>query len=182
MDLIIDYLTYVFIPAYALFGSGLLPGSTGWVRDHRHQPSRASYLFADTRMKTKDYSFSGFPACWNMVVLVLFALEPNFWISLGIVIALAAAMFTPLKFIHPGCDRPLADREAARGVCLDEIRRLGGLGGLRSDVRGASGLLVTSLYLACAGIVSRSSTARTAKAVFRDHGPGGGESPSRIGP
>ena len=30
MDLIIDYLTYVFIPAYALFGSGLLPGWTGW--------------------------------------------------------------------------------------------------------------------------------------------------------
>ena len=26
MDLIIDYLTYVFIPAYALFKSGLLPG------------------------------------------------------------------------------------------------------------------------------------------------------------
>ena len=30
MDLIIDYLTYVFIPAYALFASDLLPGWTGW--------------------------------------------------------------------------------------------------------------------------------------------------------
>ena len=30
MDLIVDYLTYVFIPAYALFKSGLLPGWTGW--------------------------------------------------------------------------------------------------------------------------------------------------------
>ena len=28
LDLIIDYLTYVFIPAYALFKSGLLPGWT----------------------------------------------------------------------------------------------------------------------------------------------------------
>ncbi len=36
LDLIIDYLTYVFIPAFALFKSGLLPGWTGWVRDHRH--------------------------------------------------------------------------------------------------------------------------------------------------
>ena len=31
MDLIVDYLTYVFIPAYALFKSGLLPGWTGWL-------------------------------------------------------------------------------------------------------------------------------------------------------
>ena len=30
LDLIIDYLTYVFIPAFALFKSGLLPGWTGW--------------------------------------------------------------------------------------------------------------------------------------------------------
>ena len=31
MDLIIDYLTYVFIPAFALFKSGLLTGWTGWI-------------------------------------------------------------------------------------------------------------------------------------------------------
>jgi phosphatidylcholine synthase len=100
MDLIIDYLTYVFIPAYALFGSGLLPGWTGWCAIIVITFASVVY-FADTRMKTKDYSFAGFPACWNMVVLVLFALEPNFWVSLAVVIALAAAMFTPLKFVHP---------------------------------------------------------------------------------
>ena len=31
LDMIIDYLTYIFIPAFALFKSGLLPGWTGWV-------------------------------------------------------------------------------------------------------------------------------------------------------
>ncbi|MEM9844323.1 MAG: phosphatidylcholine synthase, partial [Pseudomonadota bacterium] len=45
--------------------------------------------------------FSGFPATWNMLVLVLFAIEPNFWVSLTIVSVLAVAMFLPLKFIHP---------------------------------------------------------------------------------
>ena len=30
MDLIIDYLTYVFIPAFALFTSGLMDGWSGW--------------------------------------------------------------------------------------------------------------------------------------------------------
>ncbi len=100
LDLIIDYLTYVFVPAYALFKSGLLPGWTGWVAIIVITFASALY-FADTRMKTKDYSFSGFPGCWNMLVLVIFALEPNFWISLVLVSSLAVAMFLPLKFVHP---------------------------------------------------------------------------------
>ena len=100
LDLIIDYLTYVFIPAYALFASGLLPGWTGWFAIIVITYASALY-FADTRMKTKDNSFSGFPGCWNMVVLVLFALQPSFWISLALVTVLAIAMFLPIKFVHP---------------------------------------------------------------------------------
>ena len=100
LDLIIDYLTYVFIPAFALFQSGLLPGWTGWIAIIVITFASALY-FADTRMKTADNSFQGFPGCWNMLVLVLFAVTPNFWITLGIVVALAVAMFLPLKFIHP---------------------------------------------------------------------------------
>lgn len=100
LDLIIDYLTYVFIPAFALFQSGLLPGWTGWVAIILITFASAMY-FADNRMKTEDNSFHGFPGCWNMVVLVMFALAPNFWIILGLVAILAVAMFLPLKFIHP---------------------------------------------------------------------------------
>ncbi len=100
LDLIIDYLTYVFIPAFALFSSGLMDGWTGWFAIVIITFASAMY-FADTRMKTKDYSFSGFPGCWNMVVLVIFAIQPNFWVSLALVSILAVAMFLPLKFIHP---------------------------------------------------------------------------------
>ncbi len=100
LDLIIDYLTYVFIPAFALFKSGLLPGWTGWLAIIVITFASAMY-FADNRMKTLDNSFSGFPGCWNMLVLVLFAVEPNFWFSLVLVVAMAVAMFLPLKFIHP---------------------------------------------------------------------------------
>lgn len=100
LDLIIDYLTYVFVPAYALFKSGLLPGWTGWFAIIIITLTSAMY-FADSRMKTKDYSFSGFPGCWNMVVLVLFALQPNFWVSVFFVALLAAAMFVPVRFVHP---------------------------------------------------------------------------------
>ena len=86
LDLIIDYLTYVFIPAFALFKSGLFEGWTGWFVIIIITFASAMY-FADNRMKTQDNSFSGFPGCWNMVAVVLFALEPNFWIILILVFA-----------------------------------------------------------------------------------------------
>ncbi len=100
LDLIIDYLTYVFIPAYALFGSGLLPGWTGWLVTLVICFASALY-FSDTRMKTKDYSFSSFPGCWNMVVLVFFATTPPVWIMLLVTALLTLAMFLPLRFVHP---------------------------------------------------------------------------------
>ena len=100
LDLIIDYLTYVFVPAYALFKSGLLPGWTGWFAIIVITFTSAMY-FADNRMKTKDYSFQGFPGCWNMLILVMFALQPNFWVIVALVIILSAAMFFPVRFVHP---------------------------------------------------------------------------------
>ncbi|MGV8986602.1 MAG: CDP-alcohol phosphatidyltransferase family protein [Cypionkella sp.] len=100
MDLIIDYLTYVFIPAYALFTKGMLPVWTGGIAVMVIIYGSVIY-FSDTRMKTKDKSFAGFPACWNMVVLVFFAIDPPQAVVLATVIALTIAMFLNLKFIHP---------------------------------------------------------------------------------
>ncbi len=100
LDLIIDYLTYVFIPAFALFKSGLLPGWTGWIAIILITFASVLY-FADKRMKTADKSFSGFPACWNMVALVIFAVTPGFWVILALVTVLTVAMFLPVRFVHP---------------------------------------------------------------------------------
>jgi phosphatidylcholine synthase len=100
LDMIIDYLTYVFIPAFALFSSGLMDGWFGWVMIILITFASSLY-FADTRMKTKDFSFSGFPGCWNMVVIVLFALQPGWQVCLAMVTVLTVAMFVPIKFIHP---------------------------------------------------------------------------------
>ncbi|MGG7567037.1 CDP-alcohol phosphatidyltransferase family protein [Rhodovulum sp. DZ06] len=100
LDLIIDFLTYVFIPAFALYQSGLLPGWTGWLAVLGTSFASALY-FSDTRMKTADNSFSGFPGCWNMVVLVFFATQPPWQLMLLIIAVLATLMFFPVKFIHP---------------------------------------------------------------------------------
>jgi phosphatidylcholine synthase len=152
LDLIIDYLTYVFIPAFALFESDLLPGWTGWICIIVITFGSALY-FADTRMKTKDNSFSGFPGCWNMVVLVMFATEPNFWIILALVSLLTVTMFFPLKFIHP------VRTERWRGLSLPIALGwtiLAGIAAWKDFAPGpivTVGLTVTSLYLLLVGLV-----------------------------
>ena len=154
LDLIIDYLTYVFIPAFALFQSGLLPGWTGWFSIIVITFASAMY-FADTRMKTKDNSFAGFPGCWNMLVLVLFAIKPVFWVSLFLVALLAVAMFLPLKFIHP------VRTERWRMISLPMALAWTFFAGWAAwvDFHPESwahwGLVVTSVYLTLAGIAQQ---------------------------
>jgi phosphatidylcholine synthase len=161
LDLIIDYLTYVFIPAFALFASGLLPGWTGWFAIIVITFTSAMY-FADTRMKTKDNSFSGFPGCWNMLIIVIFAIEPNFWISIALIAALATAMFLPLKFIHP------VRTERWRTISLPIALAWTFFAGLAAwvDFHPESwavwGLVVTSIYLTFAGIAQQLIPAKSA--------------------
>lgn len=159
MDMIVDYLTYVFIPAYALFKSGLLPGWTGWLAIIAIIYTSVIY-FADTRMKTKDCSFSGFPACWNMVVLVLFAIWPSHWITLGVVLALAVAMFFPLKFIHP--TRTLRWRPLSLTMALlwTAFAARAAWVNFEEGSWAHWGLVVTSVYLMFAGIAQQIIPAR----------------------
>lgn len=154
MDLIVDYLTYVFIPAYALFKSGLLPGWTGWLAIIAIVYGSVLY-FADTRMKTQDNSFAGFPACWNMVVLVLFALKPNFWVILAIVVGLTVAMFLNLKFIHPVRTERwrLVSLPMAAGWVLFAVWAVAV--GFHPQSWAQWGLVITSLWLTFAGIAQQ---------------------------
>ena len=154
LDLIIDYLTYVFIPAFALFESGLLPGWTGWVTIIIITFASAMY-FCDGNMKTKDNSFHGFPGCWNMVVLVMFAIQPNFWIILALVSTLAVAMFLPLKFIHPV--RTERWRLTSLPVTLLWIAFAGWSAWVDFSANPLIlwGLTITSLYLISAGLLQQ---------------------------
>ncbi len=154
LDLIIDYLTYVFIPAYALFKSGLMPGWAGWLAIIAISYGSVVY-FADTRMKTKDNSFAGFPGCWNMLAVVVFALKPEPAVTLGLILILAAAMFSPLKFIHP------VRTQRWRWLSLPMALAwtiFAGWSAWTNFAAGAgvhAGLLLTSVYLLFAGIAQQ---------------------------
>jgi phosphatidylcholine synthase len=162
LDLIIDYLTYVFIPAFALFKSDLLPGWTGWFAIIVITFASAMY-FADTRMKTKDNSFSGFPGCWNMLVLVLFALSPDFWIILILVSLLAVAMFFPLKFIHPVRTERWRNLSLPMALAWTFFAGWAAWVDFHPESWAHWGLVVTSIYLLFAGIAQQIIPERTAR-------------------
>jgi phosphatidylcholine synthase len=100
LDLVVDILTYVFVPAYAIAASGFLP-----------QPAAiplgivivvtGSLYFADRLMKTSDYYFRGFPALWNVAAFYLFVLKPQPLPAAVSVAMLAVFTFMPFHVVHP---------------------------------------------------------------------------------
>ncbi|MEM6409518.1 MAG: CDP-alcohol phosphatidyltransferase family protein [Pseudomonadota bacterium] len=154
LDIMIDYITYIFIPAFALFKSGLFEGWTAWVVIIVITFTSAMYM-VDTRIKMKDSSFQGFPACWNMVAVVVFALEPNYWVILALICILAAAMFLPLKFVHPV--RTERWRAVTLPMALGWTFFAGWAAWVDFDPQSWAhwGLIVTSIYLLFAGIAQQ---------------------------
>jgi len=100
LDLVVDILTYVFVPAYAVAASGLLPPSLATPMGLIIAVTGVLY-FADRFMKTSDYYFRGFPALWNVAAFYLFLLKPAPWLSALFVLALAVLTFAPFHFAHP---------------------------------------------------------------------------------
>ena len=100
LDLIIDYLTYVFIPALIIWRGAYLPDPLAF-------PLTAAilvaslYNFARRDMKTDDGYFRGFPALWIFVAFycVLAPVEPA--LLAVIVVALIVLTFAPILVIHP---------------------------------------------------------------------------------
>ncbi len=100
LDLVVDYLTYVFIPTLFIWRAGLVPEPLALWLAAAIQFS-ALYLFARTDMKTDDNYFQGFPALWNLVAFYLFALDLGPTAGAIVVLTLAALTFAPVHFVHP---------------------------------------------------------------------------------
>lgn len=100
LDLVVDFTTYVFVPAYAIAASGLMPEFFAIPAGMIVVITGALY-FADRKMKTDDNYFRGFPAVWNLAAFYLYVLQPPEWIAAAGVVVLAALTFLPVKFLHP---------------------------------------------------------------------------------
>ena len=162
LDLVIDYLTYVFIPAYALIYSGLLPSPWGLVAALFIALTGVMY-FADVRMKAEDNCFVGFPAVWQMPLLVFLVFSPPTWVTLGIILLLGLCQFTWLRFIHPV--RTARWRRVNLTVCILWVILAGWSVSSNFAPPGLvkSGLLVTSVWLIVVGMIMQYLPARSAR-------------------
>lgn len=100
LDLVVDYVTYVFVPAYAIAASGVLPSAMAVPAGMAIAISGALY-FSDQEMKTDDNYFRGFPGVWNLMAFYLLLLKPLPWIAVTAVALFVALTFLPLRFVHP---------------------------------------------------------------------------------
>ncbi|MEM9319440.1 MAG: CDP-alcohol phosphatidyltransferase family protein [Pseudomonadota bacterium] len=154
LDLVVDFLTYVVIPTYAIYASGLLPGWTG-LAALILVPIASAIYFADTRMKTEDNSFMGFPGCWNMVALALLVLTPPWWVTGALIIGLSVTLFLPVKFIHP----VRTERWRSLSLLVASAWTLGIIWAAATDFASNPALTVmiglSSLYLLVAGALQQ---------------------------
>lgn len=100
LDIVVDYITYVFVPALALLKSGILNGTLGVCLASLILLS-SLFHFSDEESKDGDYNFIGFPAIWNIVAFYLFALAPPATVAAAIVFALSILSFIPWRWPHP---------------------------------------------------------------------------------
>ncbi len=100
LDLIIDYLNYVFVPAMLIWQAGLVPETLTWWLVALILVS-ALYNFTRTDMKTDDWYFRGFPALWNVVAFYLLVAQPGQGWGAALVCLFALLTFAPVHFVHP---------------------------------------------------------------------------------
>jgi phosphatidylcholine synthase len=100
LDLVVDFVTYVFVPAYAIAAGGFLPAQLALPAGVLIVVTGAIY-FADREMKLAGNYFRGFPALWNVVAFYLFLLKPAPWLVAMIIATLAVLTFAAFGFPHP---------------------------------------------------------------------------------
>ena len=154
LDLVVDFTTYVFVPAYAIAASGLLPDGLGTVGAATVVVTGALY-FADRRMKMPDDYFRGFPGLWNLAAFYLLLLRPPPYAAAAFVAALAAATFAPFPFVHPLRVKRFRAFNLMVLVLWGALAAIAIAYDLAPPVGVTGGLCALGVYVCCAGIFRR---------------------------
>jgi len=101
IDYVIDFATYVIIPAYFFYKAALVPAPWSLICAIVMLLSSGLY-YGKSGMVSEDHYFIGFPALWNAAVFYLFfVFDWHESITITTVFALATLHFVPLKFAYP---------------------------------------------------------------------------------
>jgi len=100
LDDVVDYLTYVFVPALFVWRAVLVPGAwTIWIAGAMLLAS--GYGFSRRDAKTADHFFTGFPSYWNVVVFYLLVAGLPSSVNAAILLVLVILVFVPIRYIYP---------------------------------------------------------------------------------
>ena len=101
LDDIVDYLTYVFVPALFVWRAVLVPDK--WTMPVAAAMLLSSaYGFSRKDAKTADHFFTGFPSYWNVVVFYLLVAGLSSWVNAAVLLAFIASCSSPFATsIHP---------------------------------------------------------------------------------
>lgn len=100
LDDIVDYLTYVFVPAIVVWRAALVPEASTVVVASAMLLSSA-YGFNQAAAKTSDHYFTGFPSYWNVVVFYLLVAHFAPAVNALILIGFVALVFVPVRYLYP---------------------------------------------------------------------------------
>jgi phosphatidylcholine synthase len=100
LDDIVDYLTFVFVPALLLYHAGTLPPQVAGLVVAAVLLSSA-YGFSATDSKTADCFFTGFPSYWNIVALYLYAARLPPFVNAIVLLGLSALVFVRIGYVYP---------------------------------------------------------------------------------
>ena len=98
LDDLVDFLTYVFLPAAALPILGLLPSS--WALWATLPIISSGYGFCQRQAKVDD-AFVGFPSYWNIGLVYAHIFQPSPEILVASISFLALMVFVPIHYLYP---------------------------------------------------------------------------------
>ncbi|WP_223302676.1 phosphatidylcholine synthase [Halotalea alkalilenta] len=100
LDMVIDYLTWAFIPAIFIYYFVPLPAYLELFSVVIILLS-SMFCFCNVNMKSQDNYFVGFPAAWNIIAAYFYILDFPPFVTFAIIVVLAALTLTRMKFLHP---------------------------------------------------------------------------------
>lgn len=115
LDDTVDYLTYVFVPAFFAWHALLLPERWAMLVVAAVILSSA-YGFNHVDAKTHDHFFTGFPSYWNVVVFYLYLAGFSETANAIILLLLSALVFVPIRYVYPSRTPVLSSVTIALGI------------------------------------------------------------------
>lgn len=100
LDDLVDYLTYVFVPAVCVWRALLVPDAWA-VPIVSAMLVSSAYGFSRLDGKSTDHFFIGFPSYWNVAVLYLLVCGWAPLTNAVVLLVLVALVFVPIRYVYP---------------------------------------------------------------------------------